>query len=119
MLVATVINDVVVQGDIGRASFQTRHAVIHLLGYGLLAILTLRASDETPGLNRRTLLIVGGLMLLVGLGQETLQMIQRGYFSRPINSLLDLLTDAVGGLFATWLYLRPHGKQRNDPQIAD
>jgi VanZ family protein len=78
----------------------------HLIEYAVLA--TLWAWALAPRLGRRALVVAAAISLLYGISDEYHQRFVEGRDS----NVLDVLTDAVGIAFATWLSARRAGWHR-------
>jgi hypothetical protein len=87
-----------------------RHAIGHA---ALFCLLGLVALTVLPGLRERPWRYSGGLMLLVGVGQELFQMLYKGRLLLFDNSR-DLLTDLAGVVVAfaiVWAWGRRWGEK--------
>lgn len=89
-----------------RAIFETRHALTHLASFALEVWLLCRAVTLT-GIGRltRPALLLIGLGLAMGFGQETLQTLLRNHLM-ALDSLWDLIVDLAGSALGWWLYTR-------------
>jgi hypothetical protein len=83
---------------------ESKHVVAHGGVYGVQALLIVAAVGY-PGMGWRAWQPVLILILVLGLGQEALQILMRHRF-QPIGSPFDLLVDASGASLALWLYPR-------------
>ena len=78
---------------------ESQHIIIHFFGYALLALLMIIAF---PPETRRVIVVLLGLALLIGVGQETIQSIaRRRLYLGP--SLFDLGVDLSGAAVGLWL----------------
>jgi len=84
-----------------RVAFEVEHLLAHSSVYAIETWLILR----TVGIpnDRRTLLILLALMVVFGVGQETMQAILRAKLEL-LGSVWDLFTDGVGAIIAVRLY---------------
>ncbi len=71
------------------------HVLMHLALFAVLVVILFRALSLP--LTWRTMLIVSGVIIGVGLLQEVFQAIEQGYFL-PLGALADLAVDLSGGV---------------------
>lgn len=80
-----------------------RNVALHAATYAIqFALVRWAVFDEGRQLVQQDMLILLGAALVLGLGQETLQVLLRGRIF-PVNSLLDLTVDVAGARLGLWL----------------
>ena len=109
MYVATALTagiDASPEGGLELVVSEARHVIIHALGYAVQAWLVIYALDPLNRTNStRVAVVLMGLTLALGVGQETIQTIARQEIF-PLNSLFDLVVDVGGAGVGWWVYNR-------------
>lgn len=85
---------------------ELRNIVIHSTGYAVLAGLIVRALDAPQRFEQKhALMVIGGTALILGIGQEVLQVVLRNrvFFA---NSLFDLGVDTAGACLCVLIIYR-------------
>jgi hypothetical protein len=104
LYVATVINEILRVGPEDPLLFEAQQIAVHMVSYAVQAWLIARATPAPAA-------ALIGLAVVVGLGQEVLQSLVRG-FILPLGSLVDLVVDGAGAGLGVWLLGRWRGRSQ-------
>jgi VanZ family protein len=104
LYVATLINEMFRVGPEDLLLFEAQQIIVHTVSYAVQAWLIASAVNAPA-----TALI--GLAVVIGLGQEVLQSLVRG-FILPLGSLVDLIVDGAGAALGLWLLGLWRGRSR-------
>ena len=92
--------------------FEARHIIIHALGYAVQIWLIAFALGSLSQYDLRCVtLVLMGLALAVGIGQETIQSVIRAEIY-VLASIFDLAVDAAGAGMGLWVYNRLQNRRK-------